>query len=63
MEEHPLLENGVEVLKLLLEHGGDIDQTDEAGQTALHTGATRTCARMRAQTLAIRVKTPCPLSP
>ena len=38
MEEHPLLENGVEVMKLLLEHGGDIDQTDEAGQTALHTG-------------------------
>jgi ankyrin repeat protein len=37
MEEHPLLENGVEVLKLLLEHGGDVDQTDEAGQTALHT--------------------------
>ena len=38
MEEHPLLENGVEVMKVLLEHGGDIDQTDEAGQTALHTG-------------------------
>lgn len=33
-----MLENGVEVLKLLLEHGGDVDQTDEAGQTALHTG-------------------------
>ena len=38
MEEHPLLENGAEVMKLLLEYGGDIDQTDEAGQTALHTG-------------------------
>ena len=37
MERDPLLEHGVEVLQLLLAHGGDIDQTDESGQTALHT--------------------------
>lgn len=40
LESHSLLENGVEVLKVLLEHGGDVDQTDEAGKTALHTGKT-----------------------
>jgi len=38
MKGHSLLENGVEVLEVLLEHGGDVDQTDEAGKTALHTG-------------------------
>ena len=38
MEGHSLLKNGVEVLEVLLDHGGDVDQTDEAGKTALHTG-------------------------
>ena len=37
MEEYPLLENGAEVMQLLIDSGGDVDQTDEAGQTALHT--------------------------